>query len=267
MSSRVSDGLRVAVEQAFFGGDAQARAVDVDAAAFEHPVEVLRRQVRVRGQDRTDLPVAGHHELVAPPVEVEIACLAPRAGADDYGACVAQPDIAEGYDEQLHALIDERLGDIGIVMVADEKMHFFAAPAVMDGVGESGDITPRRLDLPRPFLGHMGKADPDGVVGRPLGGHAQCHRVKVLCLDADGIDRVIQNAAIQNGLCHSGLPELEAPRNRGGAVVVVTCRRATCRGRRGIRRPRPSSARRRSSPASALRHNRGAGPTSCRPSW
>ena len=33
--------IAVHVEQALFGGDAEAGAVDVDAAAFEHPVLIV----------------------------------------------------------------------------------------------------------------------------------------------------------------------------------------------------------------------------------
>src|SRR3546814_11955600 len=66
--------IAVEVEQAFLGGDAKPRAVDVDPAAFEYPVLIVDRQARPGGERRDDFPVARPDECLAPPVEQEIAC-------------------------------------------------------------------------------------------------------------------------------------------------------------------------------------------------
>src|SRR3546814_18570342 len=79
--------VAVEVEQAFLGGDAKPRAVDVDPAAFEYPVLIVDRQARPGGERRADFPVARHDEFLAPPVEQEIACPPRRP------ACPALPDL------------------------------------------------------------------------------------------------------------------------------------------------------------------------------
>src|SRR3546814_8136111 len=76
--------VAVLVEQAFLGGDAQAGAVDVDRAAFEHPILFVDREPAPRRQCRADFLIARHDEFFAPPVEPEVA-RAPRSEEDTAG--------------------------------------------------------------------------------------------------------------------------------------------------------------------------------------
>src|SRR3546814_18942653 len=76
--------VSVRVEQAFLGGDSESGAVDIDAAALEHPILLVDRQAARRAERRADFQIARHDELFAPPVEAEIprAPYGARAGAD-----------------------------------------------------------------------------------------------------------------------------------------------------------------------------------------
>src|SRR3546814_1926756 len=96
--------VAVEVEQAFLGGDAKPRAVDVDPAAFEYPVLIVDRQARPGGERRADFPVARHDEFLAPPVEQEIACPPRRPRSRDDRPGIAQPDIAERSEEHTSEL-------------------------------------------------------------------------------------------------------------------------------------------------------------------
>src|SRR3546814_9562838 len=67
--------VSVRVEQALLCGDSESGAVDIDAAALEHPILLVDRQAARRAERRADFQIARHDELFAPPVEAEI----PRA--------------------------------------------------------------------------------------------------------------------------------------------------------------------------------------------
>src|SRR3546814_13554349 len=63
---RSSDLRRVSVrvEQAFLGGDSESGAVDIDAAALEHPILLVDRQAARRAERRADFQIARHDELL-----------------------------------------------------------------------------------------------------------------------------------------------------------------------------------------------------------
>ena len=138
--------IAVEIEQAFLGGNAKPRAVDVDAAAFQHPVLIVDRQAAFDGERGADFLVARHDELLAPPVEPEIARTPRRARSGYDRPRIAQPDVAQGLDKDFHARIDERGGDLRLPRIVDHQPHLFAAATVVDGVGESSDVAPPFID-------------------------------------------------------------------------------------------------------------------------
>src|SRR3546814_6620384 len=81
-----------------------------------------------------------------------------RAGDDRPG--VAQPDVAERLDDDAHAGLDEARGDLRLLLVVDDQPDLLAAAAVMNGVGEGGDVAARGLDPACPLLGQVREADP-----------------------------------------------------------------------------------------------------------
>src|SRR3546814_14533128 len=64
--------VSVRVEQAFLGGDSESGAVDIDAAALEHPILLVDRKAARRAERCADFQNPRHDELLAPPVEAEI---------------------------------------------------------------------------------------------------------------------------------------------------------------------------------------------------
>ena len=94
--------IAVGIEQTLLGRDAQAGAIDVDRAALQHPMAFSHRQPGVSGQLRPNFAITGHNEFPAPPVEIKIASLARRTGADDDRPGIAQPDIAQRVLHQPH---------------------------------------------------------------------------------------------------------------------------------------------------------------------
>src|SRR3546814_11011941 len=81
-----------------------------------------------------------------------------RAGDDRPG--VAQPDVAERLDDDAHAGLDEARGDLRLLLVVDDQPDLPAAAAVMNGVGEGGDVAARGLDPACPLLANGWEADP-----------------------------------------------------------------------------------------------------------
>jgi len=184
-------------EEALFGGEEEAGAVGVDAAAFEDEAVGLGfgifgvgvdlgfelGNVVVSGDVLGDLVVAAPVVVLGPGVELpvgdgEVAC----GILYEDGAGVAEPD-AIGLP-----LVEVEAGEIGSgaaevadgavfsVGIVDEDVDGFDLGEVADDLGvDPGD----GLEFSRPVLGVVGPGDPGGGVRGPLGGHAVVGRLVV----------------------------------------------------------------------------------------
>ena len=154
------------------GGDYPSAAVAVDRAAFENPVANADRQPRILCKFGADGLVAGHLIFAAPAVEAE-ALGAALAGliADHQRPGVAQPDIAVNPLLQRDPRRDELARPRRIGIVAQDQPHLLAA--VRHRAGKGGDLALRLAKGARPFLGSMGKADPQPLLWMPFGGQGE----------------------------------------------------------------------------------------------
>ena len=91
--------VAVRIEQALLGGQHHARAVAVDCSAFEHPVRLGVGKAGVGREPFADAVVSGQVVLAAPAVETEALCAATGAAAGDDRPRVAEPDVAERFDD------------------------------------------------------------------------------------------------------------------------------------------------------------------------
>ncbi len=174
-------------EEALFGGDEGACAVDVDRAAFEDQAMggavgeedfgAALGQVVEAGDVLGDLIIAMPVAVLGPAVEAPVGKgkVALRAQGED-GAGVAEPDAVGG------PLMEVDAGEVGSAalengggatlggLVVDENVNVFDAGEVSDDLGvDPGD----GLELTGPVVGVLGPGDPGGGVGLPLGGHAE----------------------------------------------------------------------------------------------
>ena len=180
-------------EQTLFGGEEEAGAVGVNAAAFEDEAVGLAGwefdlgfelgDVVVPGDVLGDLIVAAVVVVLGPGVELpvgdgEVAC----GIFDEDGAGVAEPD-AVGLP-----LVEVEAGEIGSgaaevadgavfgVGIVDEDVDGFDLGEVADDFGvDPGD----GLEFSGPVLGVVRPGDPGGGVRSPLGGHAVVGRLVV----------------------------------------------------------------------------------------
>ena len=187
--------VAVDVEQAFLGRDAKSGAVDVDPAAFEHPILLIDGQAAFGRQRRADFLIARHHEFLAPPVETKVARAPFQARSHNDRSRVAQPDVAERLHQNAHRGIDESRSNLRLPLVIDHQPHLLAAPAVVDNVGKSSDIGPRRIDLSRPLVIEVRKADPHCGVRRPFGGHGERHGRRLAYLPSRDLSRAARNSS------------------------------------------------------------------------
>src|SRR3546814_6714211 len=88
-------GIAIGVEQALFGRDRQAGAVDVDRPALENPVGRPERRMGQPCDGGGDGVVIGQVIFTAPAVESEIDGGQPSLAPDEDRPGVAQPDVAE----------------------------------------------------------------------------------------------------------------------------------------------------------------------------
>ena len=173
-------------EEALFGGDESAGAVDVDAAAFED--EAVRFAISVDGLGFAlghvvmpcdvlgDLVVAAVVVVLGPGVELPVGDGVFACGVlDEDGAGVAEPDAVGGPVVEVEAgqvsssATEEVGGSLFGVVVVDEDVDVFAAGEVADDFGvDPGD----GLKFSGPVLSVVGPGDPGGGVEGPLGGHA-----------------------------------------------------------------------------------------------
>ena len=173
-------------EEALFGGEEEAGAVGVDAAAFEDEAVGFSGgafdlgfelgDVVVFGDVLGDLVVAAPVVVLGPGVELPVGDGEVAGGVfDEDGAGVAEPD-AVGLP-----VVEVEAGEVGSgaaevaggavfgVGVVDEDVDVFDLGEVADDLGvDPGD----GLEFSGPVLGVVGPGDPGGGVGGPLGGHA-----------------------------------------------------------------------------------------------
>lgn len=173
-------------EEALFGGEEEAFAVDVDGAAFEDEAAGLAVGAGDLGAELFhtveagdvvgDLVVAVPVGIFGPGVELPVGDgeVAFRVFDEDR-AGVAEPDAVG------EPLVEVEAGEIGAGteehaagtvlggVVVDEDVDVLATGEVADDLG----VDPRDgLEFSGPVLGVVGPGDPGGGVGGPLGGHA-----------------------------------------------------------------------------------------------
>ncbi len=195
-------------QQALFGRDQRAAAIDVDAAALEHDAVQLavdaqlglpERHAQALGNlgagGRVELPVV----VLGPGVEAPArrgdgrqSRLLRRIAADEDRTVVARPD-AVGRDaeetERCRRSLPRRLADFLrrstvrahqqlpgfrlVCFIVDQDVDPLDAREVTNDLG----VDPRnRLELARPVGAIVRPRDPGGVVRLPLGGHAIAER-------------------------------------------------------------------------------------------
>ncbi len=168
---------------------------DVDPAAFEHPILLIDGQAAFGRQRGADFLIARHDEFLAPPVETKVARAPFWARSHNNRPRVAQPDVAERLNQDADPGVDESRSNLRLSLVIDDQPHFLAAAAVVDNVGKSSDIGTRRIDLPRPLVIEVRKADPHCGVRRPFGGHGERHGRRLAYLPSRDLSRAARNSS------------------------------------------------------------------------
>ena len=95
------EGVAIGIEEALLCSDDDSRSVAIDRSAFEDPVRLFERKSRIPSKSLADVVVARELILTAPTGEAET--LGPTAAAclEHDRPSVAQPDVAEGFDDDL----------------------------------------------------------------------------------------------------------------------------------------------------------------------
>ncbi|MCY1210372.1 hypothetical protein D9M72_220580 [compost metagenome] len=226
-------GVAVGIEHAALGDDRRARAVDLDAAAFEHEPRAQALHLGGVGHVLGHFGVARMRLLVAPAVEVEIdAGPFARAVAHEHGAGVAHPQVVHRLHLERHAVAAQARGQV-VLLLAHQQVHGLEGG---DGAGDLRQVLARRLQQAPPpdaFAGAEGH--PGGAVRVALVGH-----VPGVGRRGGGDGRrgprqrgqahAVQQAAAGQGKVHVGL------RNQGRGRGITPVPVASCSGCR--RRPR-----------------------------
>src|SRR6185503_14618824 len=99
--------------------------------------------------------------------ELECLCPAVLAAPKDDRPRVAQPDVAEWFDDHLGegAEPSSRLGG---AFVSGDQPDFLAPAPGVHGLGKGRDLALGGLEIAQPQLGIAWKADPDRLVRRPF---------------------------------------------------------------------------------------------------
>jgi hypothetical protein len=168
-------------EEALFGGEEEALAVDVDGAAFKDdaatvPEGVFGLEAGGAGGEFAGAVVAGPVVVLGPAVEVEFDGGAGGVGAvDEEGAEVAGPTaVGGGVDEGDTVVpgagLTEEGAGLGAKVAGDENADEFVAGEDADDFAvEVGD----GFEFTWPVGGFVGPGEPGGSVGFPFGGEAE----------------------------------------------------------------------------------------------
>jgi hypothetical protein len=180
-------------EETLFGGEEEAGAVGVDAAAFEDEAVGFSGwefdlgfelgDVIVLRDVLGDLVVAAPVVVLCPGVELPVSDGEVACGVfDEDGAGVAEPDaiglpLMKMEAGQVGSGAAEVAGGTAFgVFVVDENVDGFDLGEVTDDLAvDPGD----GLEFSGPVFGVVGPGDPGGGVSGPLGGHAVVGRLVV----------------------------------------------------------------------------------------
>ncbi len=157
-----------------FGGDDRARPVAVDRAALEDPVGPGERQGGAHRKPLADVLVAVELILAAPAVEAEALRAAVLAATEHDRPRVAQPDVAERFDDYLGERAQFARG-FGRSFMRRDQPDLFASAVGVNRLGERRDFALGGLEVAEPQLGIARKADPQRLVRRPFGKRRSNH--------------------------------------------------------------------------------------------
>ena len=152
--------VAIGVAQTLFGRHAQASAVPVDPAAFQHHRLRVDGKVKTARQPRTNVRITGHQIFAAPAIERKVGRAPRGAAAGDDRRGIAQPHIAQRLGDDVHVRGGQcaRHGGVGIIVA--HQLDPLAAPAIGYRARKSGYLRTGSVKRIAPFTANGGKTDP-----------------------------------------------------------------------------------------------------------
>src|SRR3954469_7373283 len=139
----------------------------LDRSAFEDPVGLREAQGGTTGEAFADVLIALEIIFAAPAVEAESLCAPVLAAADNDRSRVAEPDVAERFDDHLRER-PERARAFRRPLVRRDQPNLLALAAGVHRLRECRDLALRRLQIAEPQFGIAREPDPHRFMRRPF---------------------------------------------------------------------------------------------------